>query len=49
MAQSSAGGKQACSPGSWGEMASAEFAVSLLLPLGSLAGLLPRRGAACDV
>lgn len=28
MAQSTAGRKQACSPGSWGEVASAEFALS---------------------
>lgn len=42
MAQSTAGGKQACSPDSWGEVASAEFAVSLLPTLGSLAGFLPR-------
>lgn len=42
MVQSTAGGKQACSPGSWGGAASAEFAVSFVPPLGSLPGFLPR-------
>lgn len=42
MARSPAGAKQACGPGSWGEVASTEFAVSLLPSLGFLAGFLPR-------
>lgn len=41
MAQSTAGGKQACSV--WGGAASVEFAVSLVPPLRSLPGFQPRR------